>query len=80
VPYTHEVRLGGTEQAAPCRQRRAPDDDKTTASNLEPPDPGSTIEPESREEGTWQSENKAGPEKPKKRCPVSKNALKISIN
>jgi hypothetical protein len=27
VPYTHPVRPGGTEQAAPCHQRRAPEED-----------------------------------------------------
>jgi hypothetical protein len=27
VPYTHPVRPGGTEQAAPCRRRRAPEED-----------------------------------------------------
>jgi hypothetical protein len=27
VPYTHSVRPGGTEQAAQCRRRRAPEED-----------------------------------------------------
>jgi hypothetical protein len=40
VPYTHSVRSGGTEQAAPCRRRRDPLEDAASTpqqSNRHPP-------------------------------------------